>query len=101
MPPIAALSPGQGSQVPDMRGLVACVWRMCEAVPGFVDDGPYPQRVDEPTRPAQPAMLCASPAGWARVTDPIAAPVASAGHGPGALTALAAARDERLVAHVA
>jgi len=53
-----------------------------------------------PTRLAQPATPCASPAGWAAAVDAIAAPVA-AGHAPGALTARAAARDEQLLAHAA
>jgi malonyl CoA-acyl carrier protein transacylase len=100
MPPIAALLPGQRSLLAGVRELVMRARSDLPAVLDLIDDDPH-QHVDETTRPAQPAMFCASLAGWARAVDQIAAPVASAGHAPGALTALAAAGDEQLVAHAA
>ena len=63
---------------------------LLEAVIALVGDDPF-ERIDESTRFAQPAILCASLAGWARVADQVAQPVAFAGHSLGELTALAAA----------
>ena len=63
---------------------------LLEAVTALVGEDPF-QRIDESTRFAQPAILCASLAGWARVADRVAQPVAFAGHSLGELTALAAA----------
>ena len=85
---IALLFPGQGSQTPDMRDHVA---RGCpdllERVIELVGEDPFP-RVDESTRFAQPAIFCASLAGWtARSTSTRMA----AGHSLGELAALAAA----------
>ena len=63
---------------------------LLEAVIALVGDDPF-ERIDESTRFAQPAILCASLAGWARVADRVAQPIAFAGHSLGELTALAAA----------
>lgn len=85
----ALLFPGQGSQSDDMRGLVA---RMH---PGLLDQAiaelgadPF-ARVAEGTAYAQPALYCASLAGWAEGGSPAAAYMA--GHSLGELAALAAA----------
>lgn len=88
-PKSVALFPGQGSQRPESRQLVAdtcpeLLERCCE----LVGEDPFP-RVSESTRFAQPAIFCASIAGWTR-----AAPddlLALAGHSLGELSALAAA----------
>ncbi len=89
--PTAVLLPGQGSQVPGMRDAVASTRPdLLDAIIALVGDDPF-ERIDESTRFAQPAILCASLAGWARVSDHVAAPVAFAGHSLGELTALAAA----------
>jgi [acyl-carrier-protein] S-malonyltransferase len=93
----AALFPGQGSQTPDMRDLVArrapdLLERCCE----LVGEDPF-ARVDESTRFAQPAIFCASLAGWDALE---LQPSAAAGHSLGELAALAAAgvleRDDAL-----
>ena len=91
MTPTAVLFPGQGSQVPGMRDAVASARPdLLEAVIGLVGDDPF-ERIDESTRFAQPAILCASLAAWARLADRVRQPVAFAGHSLGELTALAAA----------
>jgi [acyl-carrier-protein] S-malonyltransferase len=88
--PTAVLFPGQGSQTPDMRALVAAVRPdLLEAVIQLVGEDPFP-RVEESTRFAQPAILCASLASWSRVRDHVD-PVALAGHSLGEFSALAAA----------
>ncbi len=88
--PTAVLFPGQGSQTPDMRDLVARERPdLLERAEALVGEDPFP-RVKESTRFAQPAILCASLAGWGLIADD-AAPVALAGHSLGELTALAAA----------
>ena len=70
--PTAVLFPGQGSQVPGMRDAVASARPdLLEAVVALVGDDPF-ERIDESTRFAQPAILCASLAGWARVRDQVA-----------------------------
>jgi malonyl CoA-acyl carrier protein transacylase len=91
MTPTAVLLPGQGSQVPGMRDTVASARPdLLDAVLAMVGDDPF-ARIDESTRFAQPAIFCASLAGWARVAGRIAAPVAFAGHSLGELSALAVA----------
>jgi len=86
----AVLFPGQGSQTPDMRDLVADVRPdLLDAALELVGEDPFP-RVQESTRFAQPAILCASLAGWSLLRDHVE-PVAVAGHSLGELSALAAA----------
>jgi len=92
-----ALFPGQGSQTPDMRDLVAeRAPELLERCIALVGEDPFP-RAGESTRFQQPAIFCASLAGWdALGLDPAAA----AGHSLGELAALAAAgvleRDDAL-----
>lgn len=85
----AILFPGQGSQSPDMRATVA------EARPDLLDlvaelmgQDPFP-RVEQSTEFAQPAIFCASLAGWRALGSPLGDLMA--GHSLGELTALAAA----------
>jgi malonyl CoA-acyl carrier protein transacylase len=88
--PIAVLFPGQGSQTPGMRDIVAAVRPdLLAAVIDLVGEDPFPL-VDQSTRYAQPAIFCAALAGWTRVRDNVE-PIALAGHSLGELTALAAA----------
>ncbi len=91
--PIALLFPGQGSQQPDMRDVVA------EAAPDLlarclelVGEDPF-DRAGESTRLAQPAIFCASVAGWMRVEPELRGRdvVATAGHSLGEFGALVAA----------
>ncbi len=63
---------------------------LLEAVLAMVGDDPF-ERIDESTRFAQPAIFCASLAGWARVAGRIREPIAFAGHSLGELSALAIA----------
>ncbi|MEA2194151.1 MAG: hypothetical protein QOG42_585, partial [Solirubrobacteraceae bacterium] len=63
---------------------------LLEAVLALVGDDPF-ERIDESTRFAQPAIFCASLAGWARVAGRVGSPVAFAGHSLGELSALAVA----------
>jgi malonyl CoA-acyl carrier protein transacylase len=73
-----------------MRALVAAVRPdLLEAATELIGEDPFP-RVDESTRFAQPAILCASLAGWTRLRDHVD-PVALAGHSLGEFSALAAA----------
>ena len=87
--PSAILFPGQGSQTPEMRELVVRVrpdlLALAEEIVG-VD--PFP-RADEGTNFAQPAIYCASLAGWAALGSPLG--VVMAGHSLGELGALVAA----------
>lgn len=85
----AILFPGQGSQAPDMRATVA------EARPDLlalavlvVGDDPFVQ-VENGTEFAQPAIFCASLAGWAALGRPEGELMA--GHSLGELAALVAA----------
>jgi [acyl-carrier-protein] S-malonyltransferase len=84
----AVLFPGQGSQVPEMRERVAAARPdLLSAVTRAVGEDPFP-RVEESTRFAQPAILCASLAAWSAHR-----PQADllAGHSLGEIGALAAA----------
>ena len=92
-----ALFPGQGSQTPEMRDLVAeRAPDLLERVVALVGEDPFP-RAGESTRFAQPAIFCASLAGWDALGLDAAA---AAGHSLGELAALAAAgvleRDDAL-----
>jgi [acyl-carrier-protein] S-malonyltransferase len=62
---------------------------LLEAAVELVGEDPFP-RVGESTRFAQPAILCASLAGWTLLRERVD-PVAVAGHSLGELSALAAA----------
>jgi malonyl CoA-acyl carrier protein transacylase len=91
----AILFPGQGSQTPEMRELVERVRPdLLELVAEAVGEDPFP-RADEGTNFAQPAIFCASLAGWASLGSPVAEMMA--GHSLGELGALVAAGalDER------
>ena len=86
--PTAVLFPGQGSQTPDMRDLVAQREpELLERCLELVGEDPF-ARVEESTRFQQPAIFCASIAGW-RALD--LEPQFAAGHSLGELAALAAA----------
>jgi [acyl-carrier-protein] S-malonyltransferase len=89
--PTAILFPGQGSQAPGMRDLAAD-WapELLDRCLELVGDDPF-ARVDESTRFAQPAIFCASVAGWRRAAEHFDPPVAVAGHSLGELAALVAA----------
>jgi len=87
---LAVLFPGQGSQTPDMRervernrpDLIALAREQVGADPF--------ERADEGTRWAQPAIFCASLAGWTPLADGTA-PALMAGHSLGEIGALVAA----------
>jgi malonyl CoA-acyl carrier protein transacylase len=90
MTPTAVLFPGQGSHTPDMRDLVSSVRPdLLAAAIELVGEDPF-ARVGESTRFAQPAIFCASLAGWTLLRERVD-PIALAGHSLGELTALAAA----------
>ena len=85
---IALLFPGQGSQTPDMRDHVAReLPDLLERVSELVGEDPF-ARVDESTRFQQPAIFCASVAGWTALD---VEPAMAAGHSLGELGALHAA----------
>jgi [acyl-carrier-protein] S-malonyltransferase len=91
----AILFPGQGSQTPEMRDLVARVRPdLLDLAVRVVGEDPFP-RADEGTNFAQPAIFCASLAGWEALGRPLAELMA--GHSLGELGALVAAGalDER------
>ena len=93
--PSAILFPGQGSQTPEMRELVARVRPdLLALVAEVVGEDPFP-RVDDGTNFAQPAIFCASLAGWTALGSPLGEMMA--GHSLGELSALVAAGavDER------
>jgi [acyl-carrier-protein] S-malonyltransferase len=85
----ALLFPGQGSQTADMRELVA-VHRpdLLELAIDEVGADPF-ELLDAGTRYTQPALYCASLAGWERAGRPAVA--VFAGHSLGELAALVAA----------
>ena len=86
----ALLFPGQGSQTDDMRDLVADrAPELLERVTALVGEDPF-AKVAESTRFQQPAIFCASIAGWQELADDVE-PGAAAGHSLGELAALAAA----------
>jgi [acyl-carrier-protein] S-malonyltransferase len=89
-PNLALLFPGQGSQTPAMRDLVAqrCP-DLLDRCLELVGEDPF-ARVEESTRFQQPAIFCASIAGWKGLAGDDA-PAAAAGHSLGELAALAAA----------
>ena len=85
----AILFPGQGSQTPEMRDLVAEVRPdLLEQVTAVVGEDPF-LRAEEGTNFAQPAIFCASLAGWQALGCPDGE--AMAGHSLGELGALVAA----------
>lgn len=90
--PTAVLFPGQGSQVPGMRELVAAeAPELLARCVELVGEDPFP-RVEDSTRFAQPAIFCASVAGWRRLArERTTPPAAVAGHSLGELAALVAA----------
>jgi malonyl CoA-acyl carrier protein transacylase len=93
--PTAILFPGQGSQTPEMRDLVARIRPdLLKLAVRVVGEDPFP-RADEGTNFAQPAIFCASLAGWEALGRPPAELMA--GHSLGELGALVAAGalDER------
>ena len=88
--PTAVLFPGQGSQTPEMRDLVAQREpELLERCLELVGEDPF-ARVEESTRFQQPAIFCASIAGW-RALPTTSSRSAAAGHSLGELAALAAA----------
>jgi [acyl-carrier-protein] S-malonyltransferase len=85
----AILFPGQGSQTPDMRDLVARVRpELLEMAVAVVGEDPFP-RANDGTNFAQPAIFCASLAGWEALGRPTGEMMA--GHSLGELGALVAA----------
>jgi malonyl CoA-acyl carrier protein transacylase len=93
--PTAIVFPGQGSQTPEMREFVARVRPDLLALAAeIVGDDPFPC-ADEGTNFAQPAIFCASLAGWSALGSPLG--IVMAGHSLGEIGALVAAGalDER------
>jgi [acyl-carrier-protein] S-malonyltransferase len=85
----ATLFPGQGSQTPDMRETVSGARPdLLSLVEQIVGEDPF-ARAEEGTRFAQPAIFCASLAGWHQLGCPDGDMVA--GHSLGELAALVAA----------
>src|ERR1700694_1492681 len=85
----AILFPGQGSQTPEMREQVARVRPdLLELAVEAVGEDPFP-RAEEGTKFAQPAIFCASLAGWTGLGHPDGDFMA--GHSLGELAALVAA----------
>jgi malonyl CoA-acyl carrier protein transacylase len=89
MPLTAILFPGQGSQSQDMRESVARVRPdLLSLATELVGEDPFP-RAEDGTGYAQPAIFCASLAGWAALGRPEGDLMA--GHSLGELGALVAA----------
>ncbi len=89
MPPTAILFPGQGSQTDDMRDTVERFRPdLLQDAAEAVGEDPF-ARVADGTRFAQPAIFCASLAGWEALERPEADFMA--GHSLGELGALVAA----------
>ena len=89
----AILFPGQGSQTSEMRETVAEVRPdLLSLAEEIVGEDPFP-RVEDGTKFAQPAIFCASLAGWAALGRP--AGEFMAGHSLGELAALVAAGSLR------
>ena len=90
--PTAVLFPGQGSQHPEMRDHVAAhAPELLERCLHLVGADPF-ARAAESTRFAQPAIFCASVAGWRALdSDARSDTVAAAGHSLGEFAALVAA----------
>jgi [acyl-carrier-protein] S-malonyltransferase len=88
----ALLFPGQGSQTPDMRETVAQTRPdLLALATQVVGEDPF-LRVDDGTRFAQPAIFCASLAGWSALDHETKAQAEfMAGHSLGELGALVAA----------
>ena len=88
----ALLFPGQGSQTPEMRDTVAQTRPdLLELAATIVGEDPF-LRVDDGTRYAQPAIFCASLAGWHALAPEIRDEADFlAGHSLGELGALVAA----------
>ena len=88
------LFPGQGCQVPGMRERVQAMCpELLELVEDLVGCDPFAES-ERSTRLLQPAIFCASVAGWLRLRDLRNGPadaVALAGHSLGELAALVAA----------
>ncbi len=85
----AILFPGQGSQTPEMRDLVAQVRPdLLEQAIAVLGEDPFP-RAQDGTNFAQPAIFCASLAGWEALGRPTGEFMA--GHSLGELGALVAA----------
>jgi [acyl-carrier-protein] S-malonyltransferase len=88
-PLTALLFPGQGSQNAEMRELVAAARpQLLEQAIDEVGADPF-ERVEKGTAFTQPALYCASVAGWGAAGRPMADLMA--GHSLGELAALAAA----------
>jgi [acyl-carrier-protein] S-malonyltransferase len=89
MSPTAILFPGQGSHTPEMRETVAAVRPdLLSQAAEVVGSDPFP-RAEEGTMFAQPAIFCASLAGWETLGSPEGD--FTAGHSLGELGALVAA----------
>jgi len=85
----ALLFPGQGSHEEGMRDIVATHRPdLLDHAVELVGADPF-EHVADGTRFAQPAIYCASLAGWEKLGRPL--PAAAAGHSLGELAALAAA----------
>lgn len=90
-PKTAVLFPGQGSQTPEMRDLVAAHRPdLLELAQEVVGDDPF-ARVDDGTRFAQPAIYCASVVGWERLQAVGVRADVVVGHSLGEVAALVAA----------